>query len=692
MSHVHDTTALPAPAEPAAIASTNASEVSPVESSLAASSDAIPAAASESAMPITHEHTVAPTDGSTADVAPAVPEKAAERSIEPISEGQLAVKGPGFIKQIVPSKKEFWLSDSPVTPQHMDLYMRGEKAETSHAVVAWASQTGKGLLFFNKKGETERTRPHSVLPLYDAVDLKKSHPHEIVFRLHGETHTLKAASDIERDGWFVSLERAVEVGKAEKETIRASEGYRAEMEKLNKPNMTHGGAAAAGASAVRSKSHAKSTDEPRRAGSDPEGVADKHKSRSTSRGVLGKLKGKKDEVESKREIKKEEKQEEKEEKKLEKEEVKAEKHAEKHHDAALLPLAGGATFDAPSTAERALGAPVEESVAEPTPVAEPSPVTNGLPKTEEKPKISKRGSIFGRVQSGWGSMKSPAKEKDLKDAELKPQVPPKDAGVSETAPQIPEPTPAPTHEPTAEPIATDTPLDTSEQVATHGKPAEAAKEALDPLASPPEKKGGFLSSLPFMSKRDRSASPSAMKDTPLKSEDAPAVPPKEDNVPVEESIAAESGSAEPVSAEPAISEPAVHDPIAPVNEAPVADLSAEKPITKAEEPAPIAAADATSPSANKRQSYLGNFGNLGRRASKAFKGMQTPRKENTAPTTAAEPKIEESKIAEPAAERALVNGENKTAMAEQPNSIGDVNPDAIHIGQAQSTPTVSAFA
>ena len=34
--------------------------------------------------------------------------------------------------------------------------MRGEKPEISHAVVAWASQTGKGLLFFNKKGETSK--------------------------------------------------------------------------------------------------------------------------------------------------------------------------------------------------------------------------------------------------------------------------------------------------------------------------------------------------------------------------------------------------------------------------------------------------------------------------------------------------------------------------------------------------------
>jgi hypothetical protein len=136
-------------------------------------------------------------------------------------------------RTIVPSKREFWLSDAPLTPQHLDLYMRGEKPETSHAVAAWATQTGKGLLFFNKKGETNRQRPHSVLPLYDAVDLKKSHPHEIAFRIGGHEHTLKAANDAERDGWYISLQRAMEVGKAEKETIRSSEGYKAEIEKLS---------------------------------------------------------------------------------------------------------------------------------------------------------------------------------------------------------------------------------------------------------------------------------------------------------------------------------------------------------------------------------------------------------------------------------------------------------------------------
>jgi len=46
----------------------------------------------------TQEPEIAPVEESRAATAPVVPEKAAERSIEPIVEGQLAVKGPGLIK------------------------------------------------------------------------------------------------------------------------------------------------------------------------------------------------------------------------------------------------------------------------------------------------------------------------------------------------------------------------------------------------------------------------------------------------------------------------------------------------------------------------------------------------------------------------------------------------------------------
>lgn len=114
--------------------------------------------------------------------------------------------------------------------------MRGEKQEVANPIVAWASQTGKGLLFFNKKGNTSHKSPESVLALYDASDLKKQSPHEIAFKLNGHDHVLKATSDNERDGWYMSIEKSMELGKATKEETRESEGYKAEMEKLSKWN------------------------------------------------------------------------------------------------------------------------------------------------------------------------------------------------------------------------------------------------------------------------------------------------------------------------------------------------------------------------------------------------------------------------------------------------------------------------
>ena len=142
---------------------------------------------------------------------------------------------------------------------------------------------------------------------------------------------------------------------------------------VDKPNTMSSGVAGA-AAAARSRSQPKKSveadklDESKRTGSeqDEEAAKANQKSRSTSRGMLNRLKAKKDEVEAKREEKKEEKKEEKEEKKIDKEEVKEEKKinneeakeekqlekeekkAEKHGEAA--PASGAAAaLDAPTT-------------------------------------------------------------------------------------------------------------------------------------------------------------------------------------------------------------------------------------------------------------------------------------------------------------------------------------------------------
>lgn len=160
--------------------------------------------------------------------------------------------------------------------------------------------------------------------------------------------------------------------------------------------------------------------------------------------------------------------------------------------------------------------------------------------------------MFGKMPA-W--VKSPSKEKSEKEAELKPEVPPKDAGVSETAPQIPEPT----TETAAEPAV---PVVAATEPEVDSKPVESTKDTTE-TASPSDKKG-FLSGL-FPNKRNRSVSPSTtLKDAPKK-EETPAVP----------AVTSESTTT------PVVAEPVITDATAPVEE-PVVPAEGEKTV---EEPA-----------------------------------------------------------------------------------------------------------
>lgn len=384
---------------------------------------------------------------------------------------------------------------------------------------------------------------------------------------------------------------------------------------LDAPNVI--GAAGVAKTSLPKKSTEVDSAEPKRVGSsdgEDEELKKKNntKSRSTSRGMLNRLKGKKEEHDIKKDEKKEEKEAVKEEKAVEKELSKTD---ETTPVVAAAPVA--ATTETPIAESSTTGkhailphkrivdtnqfpaeplaattvAPVEEKPLEALPVAA-EPTT----AEEKAAKPSKRGSIFGRIPSAWGSLKSPSKEKGEKDAELKPEVPAKDATVSDAAPQLPETA-------TTEPI--ETPVVAPATDATKPEITETAPEATKTadVLTPNKEKKNFLSGLSFMNKRDRSVSPSATaKEQPLKTETpvvAPVVPAKDEVV-----------AAEPVKAEEPVTE------VAPAA-VPATTETAEKPKTT----------DATSPNGNKRQSMLGN---LGRRASKAINRIQ-PKKENATP-------------------------------------------------------------
>lgn len=440
-----------------------------------------------------------------------------------------------------------------------------------------------------------------------------------------------------------------------------------------------------GAAVLPKKSTEVDSAEPKRIGSsdgEDEELKKKNntKSRSTSRGMLNRLKGKKEEHDVKKEEKKDEKEAVKEEKAVEKELSKTD---ETTPVVAAAPIAS--TTETPAAETSAIGkhaiwwinqgrntdeypaepvpattvAPVEEKPIEALPIAAEPTITE-----EKTSKPAKRGSIFGRIPSAWGSLKSPSKEKGEKEAELKPEVPAKDATVSEAAPQLPETaTTEPIETPVVAPVAEATKPEITE-------PTPEATKTTDNVLTPNKEKKNFLSGLSFMNKRDRSVSPSAAaKEQPTKTETpgvAPVVPAKDEVI-----------ATEPVK---------VEEPVTEVTPAavPATTETAEKPIDKVEEPKAV---DATSPNGNKRQSMLGN---LGRRASKALNRIQ-PKKENTTPvadnkTPVAEdsttPVVGEKKVDEPTpvvsdpettASRAvgapIVGEENK------PEAVG-VNPSA----------------
>jgi hypothetical protein len=62
------------------------------------------------------------------------------------------------------AKKYFWFGEEPVPSDNLREYLRGEKPEVAHPVVAWSSQTGKGLLFFVKHAD-QREHPAGALNL-----------------------------------------------------------------------------------------------------------------------------------------------------------------------------------------------------------------------------------------------------------------------------------------------------------------------------------------------------------------------------------------------------------------------------------------------------------------------------------------------------------------------------------------------
>ena len=67
-------------------------------------------------------------------------------------------------RNIIYSKAHFWFGSDAVSSEKLSTYLKHEKAaDVAHHVVSWASETGKGLLFYAK--EADKETPTGVIQL-----------------------------------------------------------------------------------------------------------------------------------------------------------------------------------------------------------------------------------------------------------------------------------------------------------------------------------------------------------------------------------------------------------------------------------------------------------------------------------------------------------------------------------------------
>jgi hypothetical protein len=461
------------------------------------------------------------------------------------------------------------LGEEPVSVDGLHTYLRGEKPETSHSTAAWSSHTGKGLLYFVKHSTDDKKHPQGVLNLSEASDLEKAAVHEFSFKINQHKHTFKATSDAERDAWVVAIEKAVTEAKANKDSITNHESYKETLASLAKSHAASTGAGRKSTDANRSRT----TSRPRASSSssssfeaDAAAAKKTKKSRSISRNnmrqtMFGGMMGKKDE--------------------------KKEKTAENVETPVAAPL------EAEAIAARVVDAPVEDAKVvddkaveapanvEEAPVAESGaaaaeekplavkPVEEKK-KTEERPKTNKRSSLFG---SFLDKVRSPTAEK--KESEVAPVVPPKETVVSAEPPVLPKPAQETSN---LDPSATAASPALTEAVVEAPKQSESEAAKVTPSATPNmERKASFFDTLV---KKARSKSPG-----PGRSTQAPAVPPKDDEV---------------------VAAPVVDAPVA-ATEAAAADKTTEEPTAPATE-TKVETPKAVTPKESRRKSYFGGMG------------------------------------------------------------------------------------
>ncbi|KAK8064898.1 hypothetical protein PG994_007536 [Apiospora phragmitis] len=412
------------------------------------------------------ETTPAPAEAAAEEPAAAETAAAAEEKREeeakPIEEGTLEHKGAGagFPKNLMFSKTHFWFGSEAVPSEKLAAYLKSEKAtDVGHHVAAWATETGKGLLFYGK--EADKATPHGIIPLADAAEPTTEGNNKFTVVAKGQKHAFKAPNTADRDNWVSQLKLRIAEAKELATTVTESETYKKTLETL-KPTPA-----------------AKKEDKPAATEETPavtEGAATEETQTPT---VVEPAAEPKKEGEAKEEPKR--------------------RSASRKRASIFGNLLGGgkkeekaaATEETPATAEGAEETPTVE-----TPAAEPTAegaATEAAPATEEKPvkpTPTKRASLFGGLSF---SKKQPKADPTATTPTAETAPTTEAVPVSENAPVIPA-------------------VETSEPLSTEvASPTAATPEAEAAAATNGEKKevksDKRKSSLPFnFGKKDKSPS------------------------------------------------------------------------------------------------------------------------------------------------------------------------------------------
>lgn len=161
----------------------------------------------------------APVDAATEDK---------KDEVKPVEEGHLGHKAQGanFPKNLIPSKEFFFFGSDAVEPKSLAHYQKSERsAETAHSNIAWASHTGKGLLFVGDK-----KAPTSIINLADASEPEVDGSNKFHFTSKGNKHSFKAATSTERDGWVAQLRLKIAEAKELAASVTESEIYKSTVE------------------------------------------------------------------------------------------------------------------------------------------------------------------------------------------------------------------------------------------------------------------------------------------------------------------------------------------------------------------------------------------------------------------------------------------------------------------------------